>query len=645
VSTLDSGVRVVTERISSVRSVALGFWINTGSAAEHDSEAGISHLLEHMLFRGTERYGSEEIDQIFDAMGAEINAGTDKEATSLYTRVLDGHLERAFEVSSDMIWNPRFGELQAEREVVLEEIAMYEDDPQDRVFDVLGRAIFDSHPLGRAVIGTAEVIAGVTREQLAAFHAGRYVPANIVIAAAGSLDHDALVEMAQRVEAGCFEANGGSWPASTPANPELALAPEFSPRVSFLQKDTEQFHVCVGGAGIAREDERRFALRVLEGVLGGTSSSRLFQEVRERRGLAYSVFSFSNLYARGARRDRDGARALRRRSGQRGGADPLAREPQGQGRARARVDRCAHEPARRLAAERDADPVGQRDDRADRRGHDRAGTRSRRRAVRATAPVGRRRRPRRAAFQGGDRAARRGGSRTGERRRSKGVIRVAVAGAAGRMGLAVCAAVQAASDMELVGRADPLLGVTLVEVLATADVVVDFTVPATALENALACVRAGVHVVIGTTGFDPAPLAQAEPPADRPRGNVLIAPNFAIGAVLMMRFAQEAAAHMQKAEIIELHHDAKLDAPSGTAARTAELMAAASGGVRPPIHSVRLPGLVAHQEVILGDLGQTLSIRHDTISRESFMPGVLLAVRKVGGLSQPLVVGLESLLF
>jgi predicted Zn-dependent peptidase len=297
VSTLDSGVRVVTERISSVRSVALGFWINTGSAAEHDSEAGISHLLEHMLFRGTERYGSEEIDQIFDAMGAEINAGTDKEATSLYTRVLDGHLERAFEVSSDMIWNPRFGELQAEREVVLEEIAMYEDDPQDRVFDVLGRAIFDSHPLGRAVIGTAEVIAGVTREQLAAFHAGRYVPANIVIAAAGSLDHDALVEMAQRVEAGCFEANGGSWPASTPANPELALAPEFSPRVSFLQKDTEQFHVCVGGAGIAREDERRFALRVLEGVLGGTSSSRLFQEVRERRGLAYSVFSFSNLYA------------------------------------------------------------------------------------------------------------------------------------------------------------------------------------------------------------------------------------------------------------------------------------------------------------------------------------------------------------
>jgi 4-hydroxy-tetrahydrodipicolinate reductase len=158
-------------------------------------------------------------------------------------------------------------------------------------------------------------------------------------------------------------------------------------------------------------------------------------------------------------------------------------------------------------------------------------------------------------------------------------------------------------------------------------------------------VHAGVHVVIGTTGFDPAPLKQARPAEGRPRANVLIAPNFAIGAVLMMRFAAQAARHMQAAEIIELHHDGKLDAPSGTAARTAKLMAEASGGPEPPIHSVRLPGLVAHQEVILGDVGQTLSIRHDTISRESFMPGVLLAIRRIGALEQPLTVGLESLLF
>jgi 4-hydroxy-tetrahydrodipicolinate reductase len=228
------------------------------------------------------------------------------------------------------------------------------------------------------------------------------------------------------------------------------------------------------------------------------------------------------------------------------------------------------------------------------------------------------------------------------------MIAVAVAGAAGRMGETVCAAVQGAEDMELVGRADPLLGTTLEELLTAAQppqVVVDFTRPDTALPNALACVRAGVHVVIGTTGFDPAPLHQAGAADGKPKANVLIAPNFAIGAILMMRFAVEAARHMAKAEIIELHHDQKLDAPSGTAARTAQLIAEATGGAEPAIHSVRLPGMVANQEVIFGDLGQTLTIRHDTIGRESFMPGVLLAIRRVGSLEESPVVGLEQLLF
>jgi 4-hydroxy-tetrahydrodipicolinate reductase len=225
------------------------------------------------------------------------------------------------------------------------------------------------------------------------------------------------------------------------------------------------------------------------------------------------------------------------------------------------------------------------------------------------------------------------------------MIRVAVAGAAGRMGEATCAAVEGAADMELIGRADPVLGVELADVLPSADVVVDFTRPDTALPNALACIEAGVHVVIGTTGFDLAPLQSARTPAGRPQAKVIVAPNFAIGAVLMMRFAAEAARHMAKAEIIELHHDAKLDAPSGTAARTARLMAECSDKPEPPIHSVRLPGLVAHQEVILGDLGQTLTIRHDSISRESFMPGVLLAVREVATIEQSPLVGLEQLLF
>jgi 4-hydroxy-tetrahydrodipicolinate reductase len=213
-------------------------------------------------------------------------------------------------------------------------------------------------------------------------------------------------------------------------------------------------------------------------------------------------------------------------------------------------------------------------------------------------------------------------------------IRVAVAGAAGRMGETVCRAVDGADDLELVAKADPALGTDLEDALeAQPDVLVDFTIPATAVDNARRATTAGVHVVIGTTGFDPAELHNAH------GANVFIAPNFAIGAVLMMQFAVQAAKHMAKAEIIELHHDRKVDAPSGTAARTADLM---DGAV--PIHSVRLPGLVAHQEVILGDVGQTLSIRHDSTDRTSFMPGVLLAVRKVGSLERSPVVGLEHLL-
>jgi 4-hydroxy-tetrahydrodipicolinate reductase len=213
------------------------------------------------------------------------------------------------------------------------------------------------------------------------------------------------------------------------------------------------------------------------------------------------------------------------------------------------------------------------------------------------------------------------------------VIRVAVAGAAGRMGETVCSAVEGADDMELTGRADPELDTAVADVLGDADVLVDFTQPDTALGNVREAVAAGVHAVVGTTGFDVDELSGLS------GANVFVAPNFAIGAVLMMRFAAEASRHMSKAEIVELHNDRKLDAPSGTAARTAELM---EGEV--PIHSVRLPGLVAHQEVILGDVGQTLTIRHDSVDRESFMPGVLLAVRKVGSLPESPVIGLEHLL-
>jgi 4-hydroxy-tetrahydrodipicolinate reductase len=218
------------------------------------------------------------------------------------------------------------------------------------------------------------------------------------------------------------------------------------------------------------------------------------------------------------------------------------------------------------------------------------------------------------------------------------VINVAVSGAAGRMGETVCEAVEGADDMALVGRADPLLGVALTDVLGDADVVVDFSTPDAAVENARACVEAGVHCVVGTTGADFSELQGAG------SANLFVAPNFAIGAVLMMQFAQEAAKYMPECEIIELHHDRKLDAPSGTAARTADLVRDAGGNVHEPIHSVRLPGLVAHHEVIFGGLGQTLTIRHDSLARESFMPGVLLAVRKVESLERSPTVGLEHLL-
>jgi 4-hydroxy-tetrahydrodipicolinate reductase len=221
------------------------------------------------------------------------------------------------------------------------------------------------------------------------------------------------------------------------------------------------------------------------------------------------------------------------------------------------------------------------------------------------------------------------------------VIRVVASGAAGRMGGAVCEAVEGAEDMELVAKADPSLGVELADTLGDADVVVDFTTPDTALANVRACLAAGVHVVVGTTGFD---LEAAREAAEAAEANCFVAPNFAIGAVLLMEAAQLAARHMPECEIVELHHDRKLDAPSGTAKRTAELIAAAGGNVHEPIHSVRLPGLVAHQEVIFGGEGQTLTLRHDSIDRRSFMPGVLLAVRKVAGLPDRFTVGLEKLL-
>jgi predicted Zn-dependent peptidase len=272
----------------SVRSAALGFFVATGSRGEATAEAGLSHFLEHLLFRGTDRYASAEIDQLFDGMGAELNAGTDKESTTVYARMLDQHMPAAFDVMADMVWRPAFKDVDPEREVVLEEIAMYEDDPQDTVFDVLGEAVFGSHPLGRPIIGRAPVIRDTPVAVIADYHSRRYVPSQVVIAAAGSVDHDAIVALAERTIR-----NGG---LPDPASAPQPAPSELVPAIRFQRKDTEQCHVCLGGLGLPRGDERRFAARVLDAIFGGLSSSRLFQSVREERGLAYSVYSFAGQY-------------------------------------------------------------------------------------------------------------------------------------------------------------------------------------------------------------------------------------------------------------------------------------------------------------------------------------------------------------
>ncbi|HKH22639.1 MAG TPA: pitrilysin family protein [Solirubrobacterales bacterium] len=286
VTELDSGIRVATEVVASVRSVALGLWVRTGSRDETPAQAGVSHFLEHLLFKGTKRYSAIEIAEIFDGLGASVNAATGKESTNLYARFLDTHTEEAFDLLSEMLLGPTYPEIDSEREVVLEEIAMYEDEPQDKVHDVLDEAVFGGHPLGRRVLGEAEVISSIPVPEIDAYHRARYTGANIVVSAAGNLKHEQIVELTRKH-------------VEPPAPGEAAglEAPAVDgPQVGFQQKDTEQFHICFGGPGIDRADERRYALSILDAVFGGSTSSRLFREVREKRGLAYAVGSYTQQY-------------------------------------------------------------------------------------------------------------------------------------------------------------------------------------------------------------------------------------------------------------------------------------------------------------------------------------------------------------
>jgi predicted Zn-dependent peptidase len=286
VTTQDSGARVVTEGVPSVRSVALGLWVRTGSRNETPAQAGVSHFLEHLLFKGTARYSAIEIAEKLDGLGASVNAATGKETTHLHARFLDEHTEEVFDLLAEMLLAPTYPEVDSEREVVLEEIAMYEDEPQDRVHDILAEAVFSDHPLGRRVLGEAEVISSVPVPDIEAYRSGRYTGPNIVVGAAGNVDHSRIAALSERLVR----------PPADGADGSAVAMPGDVARLRFYEKDTEQYHICFGAPGITREDERRYALAVLDSIFGGSSSSRLFREVREKRGLAYAVGSYNEQY-------------------------------------------------------------------------------------------------------------------------------------------------------------------------------------------------------------------------------------------------------------------------------------------------------------------------------------------------------------
>jgi predicted Zn-dependent peptidase len=288
-TTLPGGERVISERVDGVRSIALGLWIGVGSRDEPSTKAGISHFIEHLVFKGSRRYTALDIAEMFDTMGGELNAATSRENTVVYTRIPDNHLEQALDAMVDMVFAPRFAgdDIDAEREVVLEEIAMVEDNPQDLVHDLGAEAVFGPHPLGRPVIGRADVISGVSRRTIAGYHTSSYVGTNVVIAAAGNVDHGELVALvrARRPKRRA---------RATIVRKQLGRVRR--PSVRFQRKRTEQYHVVLAGPGISRADPRRYSASVLDAILGGSASSRLFQEIREKRGMAYSVYTFASQY-------------------------------------------------------------------------------------------------------------------------------------------------------------------------------------------------------------------------------------------------------------------------------------------------------------------------------------------------------------
>ena len=278
---------MATERIDTVRSVALGLWIAAGSRLEPLELGGVSHFIEHLIFKGSKRYSALDIARIFDDMGGEPNASTSKEHTLVNARFLDDDLDTAFEVIAEMLARPTFSDLDHEREVVLEEVAMYEDSPPELIHDDLCEAVFGEHPLGRPIIGHSDTLARLDLATVKAYHEAHYVNPGIVVSASGHVDHDHLCELTA--------AHFRPEPGAVVRRPDLS-APGLRHVAQFSRKETEQYHVCLGGPGPRRMDPDRYAVFVVDTILGGSWSSHLFQEVREKRGLAYSVYSYTSLY-------------------------------------------------------------------------------------------------------------------------------------------------------------------------------------------------------------------------------------------------------------------------------------------------------------------------------------------------------------
>ncbi len=288
-TSLPNGLRVITESMPGIRSVAVGCWIDTGTRDENANEEGASHFLEHLLFKGSDTMSARHISERFDAMGAESNAFTSKDHTCFWARLLDEDLTEGLSMLGEMLQRPAFRphEIDAERQVVIEEINMSEDDPTDVAFEAFTAAMFADHPLHAPVLGTRESIRGMTRDDIAGYWKRRYGAGSTVIALAGSVDHAAVVEQVHDVF--------GGWAGDSVDHEFASIRVE--PRVNLVRRDTEQAHIVIGGSGVDRADERRWAFEVLNHVLGGGMSSRLFTTIREERGLAYSVYSFRVSYA------------------------------------------------------------------------------------------------------------------------------------------------------------------------------------------------------------------------------------------------------------------------------------------------------------------------------------------------------------